>query len=132
MQRLQWHCTLRMMHECITCSVGCSWIGDCPLICEMACYMQNSLNARPRMSFMAQAVSGPSAFQVQIYFHGFMVLEEYIRTKFFSTVCKYSSGMHMGYAVQLMIKTWNACTWHVEYRAFKLRYNLTSSTITAQ
>lgn len=74
-----------------------------------ACYILLIVETLPRESVMAQVMSFPSAFEICLYFCARMFLEEYMQTKWVSTVRGYNNDMRLINAVMLVIKTWNVC-----------------------
>lgn len=88
----------------------CREFMDCNLSTRYmngAGYILKILKTRPRTSFMAQAMSHPRAFEMQLYFHALIFLEECRWTKLVFTVRKYHSGKRPEYAVQLVMWAWN-------------------------
>lgn len=54
---------------------------------------QNMMETRPLKYLMEQAISRPSAFEMQLHLHAPMFLEEFIRTKLVSAVRNYNSNI---------------------------------------
>lgn len=74
-----------------------------------ASYIQKVQEIRPRKRAMAQGMSWPSAFRMQLYLHVLVFFKECMQTKLVCTAHNCSSGMQLGYAVQLVMKAWNTC-----------------------
>lgn len=71
--------------------------------------IQKIQEAQPLKSSRAQVASRPSAFEMQVSFHGLMFLEECMEMKLMCTVHNYNNDMRLRYAVRVMMKVWNAC-----------------------
>lgn len=70
--------------------------------------MQRNLESRGSMtSALAQAMSPPSPFEFQQYFHVFMFLQNCLR-KMLVSIPHYNSAICVVYAVQLVMMAWNA------------------------
>lgn len=80
------------------------------LIFEGASTIQRILKTRPLKFPMAQVMSRPSSFKVQLYFHALGFLEECMQTSQVPTVRNCISGMRLVYMVQVVVKDWNART----------------------
>lgn len=74
-------------------------------------YFQNILDERLFKYLMEQALSRPSAFEMQIYSYALISRQDCLPMKLLSTVPNYTSGVQLEYAVQRVMKPWNACTW---------------------
>lgn len=66
--------------------------------------LRETCNHRP---LIAQAISGPSVFKMELHFNTFEFLAECMRTRL-CTVHNYNSGMRLEYAMQVKMKAWNA------------------------
>lgn len=53
------------------------------------------LETRPREYEVAQVMNWPSAFEMQLYFHAFIILEECVETRLVLTVGMYNSGTQL-------------------------------------
>lgn len=71
------------------------------------CYIQKVLETLSRKSPIAQAMSLPSAFETQLYFHYLVLLAKCMWTKLVSAANIYISSMQLGYAVHMVILAWN-------------------------
>lgn len=85
-----------------------------------AIYIQKILEIRHRRSLVAQAMSSRRAFDMQLYFRAVMFLLEFMGTKLLSTVRHYNIGTRLGYAVQVKMKAWKACTWAAGLGSIKI------------
>lgn len=74
-------------------------------------FVQKILESRRSKKYaLIKAMLSPSLFESHLYFHELMFLEECTRKKLVSTLCNYSTGMCMAYAVSLVMMVWHAAT----------------------
>lgn len=71
-------------------------------------YTQKLLATETSKSHMAQPGLQPRASVMHLYFHAIMFLRKCTLTILSSTSCNSNCGMRLGYAIQPVVRAWNA------------------------